>query len=584
MRRIPGLVLLSLLSGCYLFSDEPKARKQPGDASKPGPAQAETLADEPPATPEDAVGDCPAFLTGVEAKPRTIASSCGPIRVRGQYRVDGGSLTLEPGVELRFEQGAVLEVGKDRPGVLTVAGTVEQPVRFVADYVGDEASWRGVRLYAQARGSTLTHVEIVRAGTETDAGLWIATEEVSIEGLKLTRAAGLALEVASEQGPSMLATTLSGTGVVAKLSPSAAAQLLDLTLEPTALVAITSGKIDTTMEWPALRYRIEGLIRIEGDADRRADLSVAAGASLHFTSQARIVVGGFGPGSLSASASPPGEPPGGAIQLRAAEDTRPGSWSGIHVQDQGELILRNVELAHGGSRDEGVVIAEGSARVTIEGCVFRDNLVGLELRGATAVVEGFTANEFINTPVALRTTPTLLAGIGADNRYDELAQIEVSRGKIEADATWIHHAAPIVIHGDLFVDKGATLTVAPGNRLGFEPGVVLGVGYYERASLDMRGTAQAPIVLAPTEGGRWGGVVLGTHARETRFEHVQIHATTNAAGVELRDAAEATLVNVDCTNCAHATVTWGCASKVGNIAVTASAGTPTAMSAPSPCN
>lgn len=603
MRRYAAPLLLSLLCGCYLFSDEPKARKKPGSEVGEDPADADPTSTPEPPQPEGQVADCPASLTGVETQARTIAASCPPVRVRGQYRIDGGTLTLEAGVELRFEQGAILEVGRDRPGTITIAGTPERPVRLVADVVGDVGGWQSVRLHAQATGSSLKHVEIAGAGTATDAALWIAAEDLTIEGLTIRSAPALALEVVAERGPTLLGVTIAGTGTVARVSPSSAAGLHELKLEPTAFVAISSGKIASAIEWPPNPYRIEGMIRIEGDVERPAGLTLAPGAALFFTPEARLVVGGFGPGSLSASASSPTENPlpdasGGPITLRAADDSRAGSWSGIHVQDQGELILRNVELAHGGSRDEGVVIAEGNAKLTLEGCRFRDGLVGVELRGHAVIVESFTNNEFATTPVAVRTTPTLLAGLGIDNRYDEQARIDVARGKIEADATWAHQAAPILIHGDVFVDKGATLTVAPGNRLGFDPGVLLGIGYYEQATLDMRGTAEAPIVLEPatvpgatepgpgaTEPGAqpWGGIVLGTHARQTRFEHVKLRATGNAAGIELRDGAEATLVNVDCADCAKATVTWDCASKIGNIAVTASGTTPTAMAPPKQC-
>jgi hypothetical protein len=353
MRRVllhGAPLLLSLLTGCYLLSDEPKARKQPGSASEPAPSEAGSSGAQPGEAPASAaagtgeLADCPAFLTGVETQDRTLASSCGPIRVRGQYRVEGGRLTVEAGVELRFEQGAVLEVGKDRPGVLTVAGTAEQPVRFVADYVGDTANWRGLRVYAQGRGSSLAHLELLNAGSETEAALWIAADGLAIEGLNVRRAVGLALELVAEQGPSLQAVTLAGAGVVARVSPSAAGQLHDLSVEPKALVALTSGTVAQTMEWPALRYRVEGVIRVEGEVGRSADLSLAAGASLHFTAQARLVIGGFGPGSLSAAASHglpglpglPGEP-GRPIRLLAAEDPRPGAWSGVHVQDQGQL-------------------------------------------------------------------------------------------------------------------------------------------------------------------------------------------------------------------------------------------------------
>jgi len=588
MRRY-GPLLLSLLTGCYLFSDEPKARKQPGSEVGQDPDEAAPDKPEPP-RPEGSVADCPEVLTGVEAQARTIAASCPPVRVRGQYRIDGGTLTLEAGVELRFEQNAILEVGRDRPGTLTIAGTPEQPVRLLADMVGEVGGWQSLRLHAQATGSSLKHLEITGAGTATDAALWIAAEDLTVEGLTIRDAPALALEVVAERGPTLLGVTIAGTGTVARVSPSAAAGLQELKLEPTAFVAIPSGKIASTLEWPPNPYRIEGVIRIEGDAERPAGLTLAPGVALFFTPEARLVVGGVGPGTLSASASVPieGQPPlpdlpNGRITLRAADDSRPGSWSGIHVQDQGELILRHVELAHGGSRDEGVVIVEGNAKLTLDGCELRDNQVGVELRGHAAIVESFGNNDFSGTPVAVRTTPTLLAGLGSDNRYDEQARIEVLRGKVETDASWAYQAAPIVIRGDVFVDKGATLAIAPGNRLGFDPGVLLGVGYYEQATLDLRGTAEAPIVLEPASTEPWGGVVLGAHTRQTRFEHVQLRATANAAGIELRDGAEATLVNVDCAGCANATVTWDCASKIGNIKVTASQGTPTAMAPPKQC-
>lgn len=595
MRRFVAPSLLSLLmsfvGGCYLFSDEPKARKQPGSEVGEDPSEEPTPTPEPP-QPEGEVADCPAFLTGTESKARTIAATCPPVRVRGQYRIDGGVLTLEAGVELRFEKDAVLEVGRDRPGALTIAGTPERPVRLLAD---TESGWQGVRLHAQSTGSSVQHVEIAGAGSKDQAAFWIAAEQLTVEHVKVSNAPALALEVVAERGPTLLGVTLAGTGTIARVSPSAAASLQELKLEPTAFVVISSGTIASTIEWPPNPYRIEGVIRIEGDVERPGGLTLAPGASLYFTPEARIIVGGFGPGSLSASASAPNQAApihdvrgddvhglGGPIKLLAAQDSRAGAWSGIHVQDHGELILRNVELAHGGSRDEGVVIAEGTAKLTLEGCEFHDDLVGVELRGHAVVIEGFTNNGFRATPVAIRSTPALLGGVGVDNRYDDLARIDVSRGKLESDATWAYQSAPILIHGDVFVDKGATLTVAPGLRLGFDPGVLLGVGYYEQATLDMRGTAEAPIVLeAIVE--PWGGVVLGDHARNNKFEQVRLRQTGNAAGIELRDGADATLVNVDCAACANATVKWDCASKVGNIGITASEGTPTTLAAPTQC-
>jgi hypothetical protein len=602
--------LIGLVCSCYLFGDEPKVRKRSDDGADAVAKTSDAPETEPreiePPTPEGQIADCPQLLTGVESKARTIASTCPPVHVRGLYRIDGGTLELQAGVELRFEPGAVLEVGRDKPGTLKVDGTPEQPVRMVADSVSDSGGWQGVRLFAQANGSSLRNLEIASAGTNEQAALWIVATQVQVEALTVRSPTGLALELAGERGVELLGASLPGVGVVARATPTAAAGLHDLKLEAGGYVAISPGLVDITVEWPANAYWIEGLVRVQGEAQRPAQLSLAPGTKLAFTADARVVIGGFGPGTLSASAGEAAELPAigvpdgidQTISMRAAEGNQAGAWGGLHVQDQGQLILRNVELIHGGARDEGVVLAEGSASLSLDGCQFRSDLVGVELRGIGVTIESMTRNTFTDVGVAIRTAPALLANVGPDNSYDELARIHVERGKIETDATWPALSAPILVHGDVFVDKGATLSIAPGTQLGFDPGVILGVGYYETATLELRGTADAPILLGPTpteptppEPGlapppqppTWGGVVLGAHAVKTRFEHVALRGTSNDAGIELRDTADATLVNVDCAACAGATVKWGCASTIGNIGVTASEGTPTPMAAPAQC-
>lgn len=621
MRRLVGLALLGLIglapsSGCYAFSDEPKARKQNGTATAEQATDTAPPTPTPNVPPTDVV-DCPQTLTGVESQARTIASSCVSVRVRGQYVIDGGSLTIAAGVELRFEPNAVLEVGRDRPGVLTVQGTPEQPVRMIADSISDSGRWQGVRLHAGAGGSSLTQLEIAGAGTSEQAALRIAANDlnhVTIAGLKIRSGNALALELVGEVGPAMSGVELSGTGVIARATASAVASLNDAKLEPTAQIAILPGKVATRVEWPPHIYRIDGVVRIEGEAQQPAQLSLTPGTELRFGPDARLVVGGLGPGSLSASgtpvspdgATPPsipssipadlGPPRGGRIRMRAAEGEQPGSWSGVLVQEQGELQLRAVELVGGGARDEGVILAEANATVNLEGCVLRGNLVGVELRGIGVRVAQLDTLEFVDTPVAIRTTPALLGALGPNNLYDAVARIHVERGKLEQSATWAAQTAPIVVHGDVFVDKGATLVIAPGTRIGFDAGVTLGVGFYEQASIDLRGTAEAPIVLEPAmstpvspaaapeaEPARWGGIVLGAHTRKARFEHVILRGTANPAAIDLRDGADATLVNVECAGCVGAVVRWDCKSSVGNVGVRHSEGTPTGLVAPSNC-
>lgn len=569
LRRI-GIVGVSLLAaGCYLFSDEPKARKTEREPAVAEDADAEANVDEAdgpaPSEPLAIEDGCPAELSGVETSARTIDSDCGPVVVRGGYRIDGGRLTLAAGARLQFEAGASLAVGRGQPGVLTVSGTSDAPVRLEGL---DGATWAGLSLHAGAEGSSLRHVAI--AGAERA----IALEG---EGIEITNVA-----ISGAVGEPVSAT------------PTAAASLLDLTLEPHARIVVSGGTVRGVIEWPANRYRLTGVVRIEGDATpgaSAAQLSLAPGTTLLADAGVRIDVGALGPGALVASAvtglpadAPVGAVvPDGTIALRGV-DERPGAWAGVRVGAHGHLSLRGVELAHGGDRNEGIIVAEGEATVALEGCEVHDSLVGVELRGSAVTVESFADNRFAAVPVAVRTTPTSFAGLGDGNHYDEAAVLEIARGKIEADARWRRQDARVIVLGDVYVDGGATLTVAPGSSLGFASGAVFGVGYYARGSLDLRATQAEPIVLGPAQPGEaWTGLVLGTHAREVRLEHVQLRQTDGAAGVELRDGAEATLVDVRCEDCANAVVRWGCASKVGNIGLVAAGGTPRQLQPPTGC-
>ena len=275
--------------------------------------------------------------------------------------------------------------------------------------------------------------------------------------------------------------------------------------------------------------------------------------------------------------------------------SRTGAWSGVQVRDQGELIFRNIELAYGGSRDEGVIVAEAGAKLSLEGCSLRSNLVGLELRSAELEIETLRDNEFIGTPIALRSSPSALAKLelGA-NRYGEGVRVELTRGQVEQSASWDARGVALVLTGDVYVDRGATLSVSPGSRLYFAKGAQLGVGYYADSSLDLRGTSAEPIELAPFLAPPlspdappsallpWGGVVLGPHAHKVRFEQLRL-ANTAKAGIELRDGADATLVKVECRDCGGPTVSWDCESTIGNIGVSAAGSTPAALSAPSGC-
>ncbi|WP_222427664.1 hypothetical protein, partial [Desulfobotulus alkaliphilus] len=92
----------------------------------------------------------------------TVAGSpyiiTGTVVVRGKDGDDGvTTLTIEPGVELRFNANTRLDVGGSSgdPGALIAAGTADAPIRFTANSADPKPGhWNGIRFLATAQSTS----------------------------------------------------------------------------------------------------------------------------------------------------------------------------------------------------------------------------------------------------------------------------------------------------------------------------------------------------------------------------------------------------------------------------------------------
>lgn len=98
-----------------------------------------------------------------------------PFVVTGNVVVGGESnptLALSPGLELRFDSGAALEVGTKAPGALRAKGTARAPVTLTSS--NPDAPWRGLTFGAlTSENSALEFVELSNTGG--DAGVSVLT-------------------------------------------------------------------------------------------------------------------------------------------------------------------------------------------------------------------------------------------------------------------------------------------------------------------------------------------------------------------------------------------------------------------------
>jgi hypothetical protein len=156
-----GRTLQLLLSVCGLALLA-CSRTELGTGDTPTPAKA---AAELP----HAASDC-RLKSGRIVSDTTLAKACSPYKVRGGIDVlENATLTIEPGVEVRFTGKDWLEISAagTHGGKLIARGTPEEPIVLtsMASRNGSSGTWLGLWFNAgTAKGSILSHAIVRAAG------------------------------------------------------------------------------------------------------------------------------------------------------------------------------------------------------------------------------------------------------------------------------------------------------------------------------------------------------------------------------------------------------------------------------------
>jgi len=103
----------------------------------------------------------------------TLTKACGPYEADGMYIKNGGVLTIEAGVTIRFTSDTILSVGEEGTGKLLVNGTTGDPVTFTSAFdTPGPGDWYGVVFNAgTVAGSKIAYTKIQYAGGNLDAAI-----------------------------------------------------------------------------------------------------------------------------------------------------------------------------------------------------------------------------------------------------------------------------------------------------------------------------------------------------------------------------------------------------------------------------
>jgi hypothetical protein len=560
-------------------------------AAAPAPAPAEKAPAAPAATAEGGavsglkeVTECPKSLGGTEEVARTIKKECGPVRVTSSYYIDG-SLTLEAGAVLQFDEGTELAVGYAKPSKIITKGTAADPVILTAS--GDKVPgfWKGVWIFAKGNRSRLEGVVVEYAGSDRGAILVEATD-VAVKGVTVREAKEIGLKLDDRGALTELdGSTFEKAGTYALSLPASALGGLGETnkLEAEAVIQVRGGPVEKSAKWRPLGapYLFTGDTSIEGKGTR-AVVEVMPGTELRFADEAELAVGYSSAGGLVAVGT--AEKP---ILFTSGGEKRAGAWPGVHVYNHGEAKIEHAVFEHGGKvEDRAVVTGSGKAVLSVKSSTFKDNRAALVIDDVVKL-QAYEGNKHSGSEKrTLHVSPSQLSAVGAGNTYEgEGERIEVRGGEVKESGTWTPQAVATEVTGDVNVDGRAVLTLSPGVDLRFREGASFSVGYSEQAGLKAVGTAEQPIKLRGVreEAGGWEGVVLYNNARDTVLEHVEVSHTGGKAGVYAHPNATATIKNLTCVKCAVAALTYECNAKLTASDVKAGEATPEAEKKPEGC-
>ena len=466
----------------------------------------------------------------------------------------GATLTINPGVTLRFQQGHDMSVSSS--GRLSAVGTAAQPIVFTG-VEQTRGYWGGLRFYqSNSTENQLDHVTIEYGGGYHNANLYLDGTSSSPVRLDMTNCTlrgsetyGFSFDgdtvIGAFSGNTITGNTLGAGNVAADV-----AGYLDDTSTYTGndedVVAIWGSTVEADQTWAG----IDGDYLATGDITVSAHLTIAPGARLVFEAGQDMTVNASG--ALTAAGTV-GQP----IVFTGVEQTR-GYWGGLrfYQSNSTENQLDHVTIEYGGGYHNANLYLDGTSsspvRLDMTNCTLRGSeTYGFSFDGDT-VIGAFSGNTITGNTLGAGNVAADVAGYLDDTSTytgNDEDVVAIWGSTVEADQTWAGIDGDYLATGDITVS--AHLTIAPGARLVFEAGQDMTVN--ASGALTAAGTVGQPIVFTGVEQtrGYWGGLrFYQSNSTENQLDHVTIEYGGGYHNANLYlDGTSSSPVRLDMTNC-----------------------------------
>jgi hypothetical protein len=349
-------------------------------AQTPDVAAGDAMADATPAADTAPVVVCTEttkFSGGTVTADRTLSKACSPYTIKTDIDVNGNAtLTIEPGVTLRFDPEKNIAVAYNTAAKLMAVGTAAEPILFTSSATTPGAGdWAGVQLWGNTmNGTAIKYAKFDYCGSNADAcllGTGAKPGRVTVDHVTFAHVGPGADAIWQKDKDSNftitsctfsdIPTTPTQQYAISVYAPSFPG--IDSTNAFNgATIQLMGGYVATNSTWKNIgtTVAVTDDVRVEGTAT--PVLTIAAGSIFKFASDTGLSIGYSDPGSLSlvGTATAP-------ITLTSLAGTpAAGDWIGITLWNSGTATIKNATISYAGSDKGAIDVVSNGCKLDIQ--------------------------------------------------------------------------------------------------------------------------------------------------------------------------------------------------------------------------
>ena len=451
-----------------------------------------------------------------EAQSGAWTRADSPYVVTGDVNVlEGETLTIEPGVEVKFDGN----YGIDVFGTLIADGTSSEEIVFTSNQsTKNRGDWKAI-YFEPTGGNSIMDYCIVEYGGSSDGWGWanICVDGISTVNISNTvsrRSYDVSINVKNEANPTITDCEFAynrydGMAVQINSYPVLGGNSAHHNDRWNGIM-VYGGHITASGTWYAdsIPYIINDSGANNGNRDIAAEvtLTIEAGTVIKFENNGTVSFNVYGTLDAKGTDANP------IIFTSAADDDYlgdtngdgssdglPEDWEQISFEsDSTNNIIQHCVFKYAGQ--DGCTIDIHTDSVQIENCLFaHGGGDGIQVRDqSNPVITGceFAENADDAIELEINSYPVLRDNSAHDNEWNG---INVHGGHIEVSGTWYADGIPYVINdsgannGNRDIAAGVTLTIEAGTVIKFENNGTVSFNVY--GTLDAKGTDANPIIF-----------------------------------------------------------------------------------------